>query len=440
MKNTSLKEIIFALVESIDLVNYLLKNHHKRVAVITYELCKELGVDEVILKRAVLAAAVHDLGALYVKERNELVHLDINNPHPHAIRGAILLKEFNYFEEISDIILHHHRAWDNGRGKIFMKTEVPVEAFIIHLADRVDILYDMDQSYYHQKKHIKREIIKRAGNLFMPVIVEAFIQISERESFWLNLENANFEQLLLEVFKDTADVQTDLELIEEIAKMFSRVVDNRSPYTASHSRAVGEVAFELSKLCGLKPDKCEQIKIAGYLHDIGKLGIPNEIIEKDSQLTSDEYQMMKSHAFYTHQILNHLKGFEEICKWASMHHEKHDGNGYPFHIKSQEFTLEMDILAVADIFTALSENRPYRQGLTDENILVYLNNELRQQGNERVMSTLIDNLSYLNGVRSKTQTAAYGEYNDNLKQISQLTDLLITKKTAGIPRKSLQLH
>lgn len=440
MNELSLKEIVFALVESIDLVNYLLKNHHRRVAIISSKICHALGVQKSVHRRAVLAASLHDVGALYVREREELIHLDVHNPHPHAIRGALLLKEFNYFEEISDIVLHHHRYWDDGKGQFFMGKEVPLESFIVHLADRIDILLDDKKNYFMQVEGIVSEIKKREGTIFDPRCTEVFYNLSTTESFWLSIENEPFDKLLFSVFEDTSDYKTDLKLLERIATLFSNIVDSRSRFTASHSRAVGEVAFELSRLCHLDPETCEKIRIAGLLHDIGKIAIPNEIIEKETTLTDSERQVMKSHAYFTHKILEHLKGLDDICRWASLHHEKHDGSGYPFHIKAKDLSLEIDILSVADVFTALSENRPYREGLTEENILEFLDKEMNHLTDDQIVKTLKDNINYLNEIRRKIQDDSYKSYNENLKKISELTDLLHTKTMEEKLQKSQQLH
>jgi len=435
MNELSLKGIVFAMVEAVDLVNFLLKNHHKRVAIIANALCLEMKLDDDTRRRAVLAAALHDVGALYVKERDELIHLDIENPHPHAIRGSILLAEFNFFEEISNIVLHHHRSWKFGQGGTFMRKSVPLEAFIIHLADRVDILLDPSESYFLQKEKIITEINQRLGEVFEPHCVEAFNQLAEKEVFWLRIESIKFEELLNQVFESKEDVEIDYTSLDRIATLFSNIVDSRSPYTASHSKAVGEVAYELCKLCNIDDEACEKVRIAGLLHDLGKIAIPNEIVEKESKLSESEYQIMKSHAYFTYQILSNIKGLEEICNWASMHHEKKDGSGYPFHLKQGEISLEMEVLNIADVFTALSENRPYREGLTKENILEYLNKELSHLDGSLVLETLKENMKDLNGKRFKIQQNAYSQYNENLKKISELTDLLRTKKTEEKPQK-----
>jgi len=427
MKELSLKGFVFAMVEAIDLVNFLLKNHHKRVAIITNALCQEMNLDEATRRRAVLAASLHDAGALYVKERDELVHLDIENPHPHAIRGAMLLSEFDFFEEISNIVLHHHRSWHFGQGESFLGKPVPIESFVIHLADRIDILLDPNVSYFLQKEDIVNEINKRHGQVFESKCVEAFNRLSEKEVFWLKIESIKFEDLLHEVFESKEDLKIDYKTLERIASLFSNIVDSRSPYTASHSKAVGEVAYELCKLCKIDDASCEKIRIAGLLHDLGKIAIPNEIVEKETKLTDSEYQIMKSHAYFTHQILSNIKGLEEICNWASMHHEKKDGSGYPFHLKHGQISLEMEVLNIADVFTALSENRPYREGLTKENILEFLDKELSHLDGSYVLEVLKENMQYLDDKRFEVQQVTYQAYNDNIKKISELTDLLRAK-------------
>ena len=109
--------------------------------------------------------------------------------------------------------------------------------------------------------------------------------------------------------------------------------------------------------------------VAGYLHDLGKLAVNNAILEKPGQLDDEEFNSIKSHPFYTYRTLQVIKEFETINTWAALHHERLDGSGYPFHLTAEDIPLGSRIIAMADVFTAITEDRPYRKGMDRDEVL-----------------------------------------------------------------------
>lgn len=420
MYDISFREIVVSLLKSVDLVNYLLKHHHQRVTSIAYQIGLEMGLDKKILRRLVLAASLHDIGALHVKERDELIEMDTRNPYPHAVRGGLMLKSFDFIEPISNIILHHHRYWDYGNGLMFDGGELAIESFIIHLADRIEILLDKNMNYVDQVDNIKSKIIERRGSIFEEQSVDAFISLASKEYFWLNIEGLTLDELLMEALKETKETEATLEMIEKFALTLSNIVDYRSQFTATHSLGVSMVASTMAEIRGYDQKKCKEIKIAGLLHDLGKIGVPVELVEKNTDLSEFEFKVMKSHAYFTNFILNHVRGLENIKLWASMHHEKRDGSGYPFHISEDQFTEEMDILILADIFTALSENRPYRKGMELDYIKNLIQEKYEGVIDETIYNLLIDNMEELDVIRYVAQRDAYKLYASTLKEVNKM--------------------
>jgi HD-GYP domain-containing protein (c-di-GMP phosphodiesterase class II) len=135
---------------------------------------------------------------------------------------------------------------------------------------------------------------------------------------------------------------------------------------------VSRLARLLAEKMGVSQDHCEKLEVAGLLHDLGKLRVPDEILNKPGKLDVHERQIMNAHSFETYQILRKIDGFAEIALWAAYHHEEPQGTGYPFHVPEKELSLEARILRVADIFQAIAQNRPYRQGMTVEQIQAVL--------------------------------------------------------------------
>jgi putative nucleotidyltransferase with HDIG domain len=150
-----------------------------------------------------------------------------------------------------------------------------------------------------------------------------------------------------------------------IAEIFATIIDRMSSFTATHSRSVAKIAAFLAEIKGFSADEVKNMKIAGLLHDLGKLAIPNEILEKPGKLNNGEVVIIRQHTYYTYRILEQIDNFDTIAKWAAYHHETLDGQGYPFRIKEESIPLGSKIVAVADIFVALTENRPYRENLSE---------------------------------------------------------------------------
>jgi HD-GYP domain-containing protein (c-di-GMP phosphodiesterase class II) len=141
---------------------------------------------------------------------------------------------------------------------------------------------------------------------------------------------------------------------------------------------VAFTAKKLGKMTGYSKNECNLLLIAGYLHDLGKLAIPNSLLEKPGSLTKSEFDLIRCHTFYTYQLLDSIGGFQTINQWASFHHEKLDGSGYPFHLTGEDIPLGSRILAVSDVFTAITEDRPYRKGMDKSEVI-------------KVMQTMADN-------------------------------------------------
>jgi len=158
------------------------------------------------------------------------------------------------------------------------------------------------------------------------------------------------------------------------------------------------VAFEIAELMNYSEEKKREIRVAGLLHDIGKIAISNEIIEKNGELSAAERTNVQTHAYFTDLILKNIDGLDEIAEWASHHHENHDGSGYPENLTEKNITEEMDILSYADIYTALSEDRPYRHGLSIEEIEYILERQFKNKHGEKVYQIVIENMSIIDAV------------------------------------------
>lgn len=185
---------------------------------------------------------------------------------------------------------------------------------------------------------------------FSPESLEALRLLSGREDVWLEMMYR--PECYQELIHD--DHFLSLDDVVEWTRFMSKVIDFRSPFTAMHSAGVAATAYKIAELSGMSEDECKMMRIAGYLHDVGKLKIPDEILEKPGKLSDEEYNIMKEHAYYTWVLLKDITGFELIAEWAAHHHEKLNGRGYPFHLCHNELSFGARIMTIADIFSALA--------------------------------------------------------------------------------------
>ena len=362
--------LIKALSLSLELSTKGLSNHHWRTAVIANRIAEQINLKPSERENLVYAALLHDIGAAaHWAERSSLKELYLKSHiYSHTQEGYNLLKICPRFDVLASTVLHHHDCWD-GSGSAGLKgKEIPLLSRIIHLADRLEVQLRDDTYILEQVDGVFSHLKEMSGVYFDPELVAALEDLSRQESFWYDLTNLNYYKNFFASLVFLNSVQLDQEDVLKVAQVFAAVIDRTSSFTAIHSQRVGRVSSMLAEITGFSEVGVKKMNIAGLFHDLGKLAVPNEILEKAGKLTLREFNIVKQHVYYTYRILQQIDGFDEIAEWAAYHHETLDGQGYPFHISVQNLSLGSRIMAVADVFTALTEERPYRKPLPDETV------------------------------------------------------------------------
>ena len=404
-------DLIFCITNTGDLINNEITNHHRQVSYLAYRIAESFGISKEGQKEVFLAGLLHDVGAFSIKDRLELVdNEELPTVHNHAFIGAGILEEYAPLKNVAKIIRFHHVPWDGGKGMGFKGMDVPTESHILHLADRIAVLIHKNQDVIGQIRFICEKIQERSGTVFCPEMVDAFLKISSREYIWLD---AVYEPLmtLMPQMVNMDSLELNVKDAIQLSKILAHIIDFRSPFTANHSTGVATVAEKLAQLSGFSETECKAMLIAGYLHDLGKLTISNDILEKAGPLDKEEYNAIRSHTFYTYRTLQVIKNFETVNIWASLHHERMDGRGYPFHLQAEEIPLGSRIMAVADVFTAITEDRPYRKGMELDRAKEVLISMVRTGGLcSYVVDILMDHFELLNTLREKAQRSSHRQY------------------------------
>jgi HD-GYP domain-containing protein (c-di-GMP phosphodiesterase class II) len=359
----SLFEMAMCLSEALDLISPKVVDHHKRVAYIGLRIAAEAGFSPEEQSTILLAGLLHDLGAVTRHERLEALNFEIDDPHLHAEHGYQLINRNELFSAAATIIRCHHVPWDGGRGESFRGAPVPFASQVVHLADRISVLLKCKREILGQSRRIVERITQGEGPQFAPPLVKAFRRLAQSECFWFDAVSPDIGHVLLRR-QQGAPVDLNPRQLFEVTRLFSHIIDCRSRFTANHSSGVAAVAERLAESAGFSRHERGMIEIAGYLHDLGKLAVPTAILEKPGRLTAQEFNIVRKHPYDTHRILDAVAGLGTVVQWGALHHECMNGAGYPFRRSRENLPLGSRIMAVADVFTALSEDRPYRRGMT----------------------------------------------------------------------------
>jgi HD-GYP domain-containing protein (c-di-GMP phosphodiesterase class II) len=372
--NIDFRQIVSALSDTLDLVGVDDYQHCKRVAFMATECARYMGWEQEKLDHIYHAGLLHDCGVSSSRERAHLVdEFDWHSSNYHCNRGFSLLEEQPVFKHLAEIVLHHHTHWERLKD-LPLTTEIREMSNLIFLVDRVDILTARyaDQDLLLARYEIQEKMKKHASTLFMPEIMDAFIAVSNSEFFWLTLEMRHLNLYLRDMSQHKLQREMAPQEFLEIARLFANIVDAKSPFTAAHSLGVGRLANHLGNLDGMDQHTCYLLEIAGLLHDLGKLNVPDKILEKSGPLDKYERAIMMRHSFESFQILRQIDGLEKVAEWAATHHETLSGEGYPYRLQQKQLSREARIVAVADVFQALAQARPYREALSMEKILEIL--------------------------------------------------------------------
>ncbi len=367
----SLKRFLHSLSFCLDFVEIdvlgATTNHSRRVAYISLRLAEHLGLSENERFELFTYAIMHDNGlseeTVFSKlDAKELEEFDfIEHSSEHCEIGERNIRALAFVES-KNIVKYHHEFYD-GSGFYRLKGEdIPLMAQIICLADYTDNLLHFEIPSRENRNRIISFIREQRGKYFSGNMVDIFLEISKQPSFWLDLQIPFLFSALDEIAPEKYYTFSHSELLN-FTKIISRIIDCKSKFTMRHSSGLSEKTAFMYDYYNFDNEKKIKAVVAANLHDLGKLAIPNSILDKPSKLTDEERDTVKQHTYYTRAALKEIGGFEEITEWASNHHERLDGSGYPYGLKGKQLDFTSRLLGCLDIYQALTEERPYRKPL-----------------------------------------------------------------------------
>ena len=435
-KQLRFSNIIAALSFALDLTEGACPGHAVGTCILSLNIGRELGLSEDILSDVYYAALLKDVGCssnsariyqvvgdddrrakqmtkttdwtrlewdrilytlkhAHAKEpcfkRMRNVRAMIRNEHRDAemfIRlrcnqGASVIGNLGLGSDAARAVYCLDEHWDgHGLPDGLCGNEIPLLSRLICLCQTLEVFYRL-----YGAAAALDIVQQRSGRWFDPEMVRAVISLQRRGKLWEHVDEEGIERVTALEPKPRS-ILADAFAIDNICVAFAGVVDAKSPYTFKHSSGVAQIAARIGNSLNISAKELTILRRAALLHDIGKLSVSNAILDKTDKLTEEEWQCIKHHPRYTFEILNRISGFEQIAFIAASHHEKLDGSGYHLGVTGDLLCLPSRILAVADMYDAMTSDRPYHKGMSVDQALSIL----RKQAPRKIDATCLDAL------------------------------------------------
>ncbi|WP_417761193.1 HD-GYP domain-containing protein [Shewanella sp.] len=307
---------------------------------------KNAGAGESWRKRLTTAVDILKNGSEYAQELIQT----------RCTQGAQVARELRFNEDVAQGIQNLDEHWDGSGWPLGLKGEaIPLYARIALLAQITDVF----QHEYSLQTAFK-ELQHRAGHWLDPQLVVIAQTLEHNREFVSVLTSPSIAPQVLSMSPAQSMCTLDDDYFDCIVSAFGKIVDAKSPFTAGHSTRVALFSTLIAEELQLDAIEILWLKRAALLHDLGKLGVSNTILDKPGKLDDQEWAEVQLHATYTRHILAHLSPLQAFAKMAAAHHEKLDGSGYPDGLVAAEISLMTRIITTADIFDAITAERPYR--------------------------------------------------------------------------------
>lgn len=359
-------EVVSALSFALDLVTERPMGHSVRTCILGMRIAGELRLAPDVQSDLYYALLLKDagcssapvLGSQALRRKRQLTKI-------RSERGAALARLMGLSERTAQGIANLDEHWDGGGNRIGLKgPEIPIASRVMLLAQTLEIC----RTRANEEEALET-VRKKENRWFDPEVAKAAESLAHRNALWTGFASDTIYPVVVNLDTNQRTMVPGDATLDSICLAFADIVDSKSPFTYRHSKGVANTAAAIARMLNLAPHRVQFMRHAGLLHDLGKLSVPNSVLEKPGKLDAAEWQIMRLHPYYTWKILSCISGFGELSEVTAAHHEKLDGSGYFRGLRAPQLTLEMRILTVADIFDALSAKRPYRDALPFESVL-----------------------------------------------------------------------
>ncbi len=364
-------------------------NHSRRVTYIALNIGRAMGLSEDDQKDLYALSLLHDNGLTLsgLKLRGR----EFESISDHCMEGERNILSIPLTKPRENVIKYHHENYDGTGFYGISGEDIPLFSQIIHLSDSLDTKFNLTKLGFQRREDVKEHVMRKRKKFFSPIVADALLSFLHKERFWADLLFYNIVEVLNRIAPQIV-YEYSWEDIFPISETFMKIIDSKSKFTYRHSRGITEKIGLMSTFYNFASGKKMKLHIAANLHDLGKLYIPNSILEKPDKLDSFEFSEIKKHTYFTKLALDKIPGFEDITGWAANHHEKLNGRGYPESLTAEDLDFESRLMGVVDIYQALTEDRPYREGSTHREAVKILYDMARGGFIDKQIPTDVDNV------------------------------------------------
>lgn len=357
-------DVVFVVSRAIDLVGVIDQGHCARVGVIASMIAERLGLAPAAHHRVFAAGLLHDIGVSSTHVHDLIADDTWSDVDHHCLRGARLANLLPCLSGFAPIIRRHHTPWEDFSA-MEPDAGARLASNVVFLADRLDVW--LAPAEKKNLRDCRTDAFARAnarlGRYFSPQLADAIGSLARDETLVSGLGRAALARRVDWLIRELPSPRLDPVDTRALARLLAAIVDAKCQYTAEHSFRVAAIARRLATIQGLAPDRCAELEVAALLHDVGKLGVPDDILNKPVALDPQESRVMRHHVVQSSELISRLPGLARVAQLARWHHERLDGRGYPDGVLGRQLPLEARILAAADVFQAMTQTRAYRPGL-----------------------------------------------------------------------------
>jgi len=389
--------------------------HAQRVAYIGSALAEAMQADERTRNDVFYACLLHDAGMAAIgvstamsdaARRRFLVGEAFEAPEPPAVggwgdviraltvhcdRGSQFARDLGFGAEVATAIARHHDCWD-GSGPMAAGAEgpMPLVARIVSAADRLECIIDSEVSPLVVRRKGPQLVREMGGSEVEPEIAAVLANLAGKDSFWLGFYDRDMSTTLVSR-PDEPEIGHD-ELLRMLGAI-SDVVDGRNSREVGRGRRVSDLAWRVASRCGLPERRCDLVRVAALLQDIGTLGIPAHVLSKPDILTLEEMMLMQKHPTLARNIVGEVPGMGAVAWWVGCHHERVDGKGYPGMLEGDAVPVEAQVIGICEAYEALTSHRPYRKAMDREDAMEVLRGLAESRFDGTVIQRLEEALS-----------------------------------------------
>ncbi|MEG2629037.1 MAG: HD domain-containing protein [Raoultibacter sp.] len=353
---------------SLNHVDLRLVDHGSRVArMVDAMLRVEDTLSEQDRRAVYFLTLFHDIGIYHADEISSMLSRQDADLWEHCLYGYLFLRELPFLSDHAAIILYHHLPYNRFRDQ---DPHIAHLAQIIHVADRADVFLSSDDA--PSALDLSAYLNAHSTTLFAPDAVALLLEAQRSERPNPCTAAAPSTPSTASIADASGAYTIPEREAKSCLKMLINAIDFRSYHTVTHTFTTAHISYQLALFMHMPASDQEQIYHAALLHDLGKIGIPLEILEKPGKLTAAERTTMETHVNITEAIITGCVD-DEIAAIALRHHEKLDGSGYPYHLAAADLSPAQRLVAIADIASALSGKRSYKDPFPKQRVLEIIN-------------------------------------------------------------------